>query len=117
MVLTGSPSGKYPFDVEHSRRCCRITFAITGFVVASLVNFEPFFALLGLLIIVTTPKGLWTEICKKEKKLNLLNVLYPLVLIKQLLAAVWRILIWWFDVVQLLLMSCQVQARDKGQCC
>ena len=70
MVLTGSPSGKYPFDVEHSRRCCRITFAITGFVVASLVNFEPFFTLLSLLIIVTTPKGLWTEICKNEKKLS-----------------------------------------------
>ena len=73
MVLTGSPSGKYPFDVEHSRRCCRITFAITGFVVASLVNFEPFFALLSLLIIVTTPKGLWTEICKNEKKVELIE--------------------------------------------
>ena len=70
MVLTGSPSGKYPFDVEHSRRCCRITFAITGFVVASPVNFEPFFTLLSLLIIVTTPKSLWTEICKNEIKLN-----------------------------------------------
>ena len=68
MVLTCSPSGKYPFDVEHSRRCRRITFAITGFiVVATLINFKPLFTLFILILLIATPKGLWTEICNNKK--------------------------------------------------